>query len=215
MELGHRDQHLSQPPIDRSIAGPSYEDLMKRDSSIIGAGSVIGSNPSPDVNPPTSAIQRPSIALSASETQPSTTFRPALPSTTTVVSSSPQGKAKLTFGRKLKLQKNKPMASTTNTAPVFRSDKRLKKAKRREARMEELHVDRRPPTTAVLQPLHRYCLTEGFVKPYRAHHCRSCGAVSYIGPLCAFSPFYSASSVYWNMIIIALVIPALEPLWLL
>ncbi|EPQ55934.1 zf-DHHC-domain-containing protein [Gloeophyllum trabeum ATCC 11539] len=34
---------------------------------------------------------------------------------------------------------------------------------------------RRPPTTPVLLPEYRYCYKEKFVKPLRAHHCRSCG----------------------------------------
>lgn len=37
------------------------------------------------------------------------------------------------------------------------------------------YIARRPPTTPVLEPLHRYCDKDGFVKPYRAHHCRNCG----------------------------------------
>jgi len=56
------------------------------------------------------------------------------------------------------------MTSDTTT------NKRLKKAQQMEA---QLH--RQPPTTPVLQPMHRFCMKEGFVKPYRAHHCRSCG----------------------------------------
>lgn len=32
-------------------------------------------------------------------------------------------------------------------------------------------------TTPVLHPAHRYCQRDGFVKPYRAHHCRACGTV--------------------------------------
>lgn len=166
MELGHRDQRLSNPSnIERRLAGPSYEDLMKRDSS---------QGPSIDVlsNSSANVIQR----LSASEIQPSNSLRSNIPSTI-VESSSSQGKPKLAFGHKLKLQKVRAMASSTNT-PVFQSDERLEKAQRREARLKARHIDRRPPTTAVLQPLHRYCLIEGFVKPYRTHHCRSCGTVS-------------------------------------
>ncbi|RXW18095.1 hypothetical protein EST38_g7766 [Candolleomyces aberdarensis] len=37
------------------------------------------------------------------------------------------------------------------------------------------YIARRPPTTPVLEPLHRYCDKDGFLKPYRAHHCRNCG----------------------------------------
>ncbi|CDO68748.1 hypothetical protein BN946_scf184989.g14 [Trametes cinnabarina] len=34
---------------------------------------------------------------------------------------------------------------------------------------------RKPPTTPILLPEYRYCHTDGFSKPMRAHHCRACG----------------------------------------
>lgn len=37
------------------------------------------------------------------------------------------------------------------------------------------YIRRSIPTTAVLDPYNRYCEKDGFVKPYRAHHCRNCG----------------------------------------
>ncbi|KAF5334926.1 hypothetical protein D9611_010046 [Ephemerocybe angulata] len=37
------------------------------------------------------------------------------------------------------------------------------------------YISRRPPMTPVLDPFIRYCDRDGFVKPHRAHHCRSCG----------------------------------------
>jgi len=37
------------------------------------------------------------------------------------------------------------------------------------------YISRRPPTTPVLDPLRRYCDKDGFIKPHRAHHCRTCG----------------------------------------
>ncbi|TFK36057.1 DHHC palmitoyltransferase-domain-containing protein [Crucibulum laeve] len=36
-------------------------------------------------------------------------------------------------------------------------------------------VSRRPSTTPVLLPGHRYCLKDEIVKPYRTHHCSDCG----------------------------------------
>ena len=39
---------------------------------------------------------------------------------------------------------------------------------------------RRPPTTPVLLPQYRYCYKDGFIKPFRAHHCRACGTVRLI-----------------------------------
>ncbi|KAF8512824.1 DHHC palmitoyltransferase-domain-containing protein [Gautieria morchelliformis] len=38
-----------------------------------------------------------------------------------------------------------------------------------------LPFSRRPPTHPVLSPEYRYCSRDGFVKPMRTHHCRSCG----------------------------------------
>ena len=153
MELGYRDQSLSQPQnTERGLAGPSYEDLTKRNASIVDK---------PILGP----VQKTSTTVSASETQRSNTFKPAFPSTT-VLPSSPNGKPDLAFEENnLKLPNWKSDASTS---------KHLKKAQLMEA---QLH--RQPPTTAVLQPLHRYCLRDGLVKPYRAHHCRSCETVSW------------------------------------
>lgn len=34
-----------------------------------------------------------------------------------------------------------------------------------------------PPSFPVLHPAHRYCSRDGFVKPFRAHHCSMCGTV--------------------------------------
>lgn len=161
MELGRRGQYLSQPQnTERGLAGPSYEDLTKRNASIVGVGGV----DKPTDTEAANGTQRPSITASTLETQPSNTFKPAFPSTA-VLSSSPEGRTHLAFEKTLKVPKWKSKTSATN--------KRLEKAKLMEA---QLH--RQPPTTPVLQPLHRYCLTDGLVKPYRAHHCRSCGTVS-------------------------------------
>ena len=41
-------------------------------------------------------------------------------------------------------------------------------------------LTRRPPEKPVLRPETRYCFTDGFVKPVRAHHCRVCGTVCVI-----------------------------------
>jgi len=37
--------------------------------------------------------------------------------------------------------------------------------------------ERRPPSTPILAPAHRYCGREGLIKPLRAHHCKACGKV--------------------------------------
>lgn len=37
------------------------------------------------------------------------------------------------------------------------------------------YISRRPWTTPILRPENRYCPVDQIVKPYRTHHCRSCG----------------------------------------
>ncbi|KAL7278720.1 LOW QUALITY PROTEIN: hypothetical protein ACG7TL_007723 [Trametes sanguinea] len=44
-----------------------------------------------------------------------------------------------------------------------------------EAEAKPMMFTRKPPTTPILQPEYRYCHTDGFLKPMRAHHCRACG----------------------------------------
>ena len=146
MELGHRDQHPSQPwNIERGFAAwPSYEDLMKRDGSVVGIRGVVKSNSgglNADVldstsDHPTNVTQKTSIRRPTTETQPSNSFGPTLPSTN-VVSPLSQGKTKRDSGHKSKLQKNEPTTLTTNTIPVIRSHKHLDKAQRREARLRD------------------------------------------------------------------------------
>ena len=41
-----------------------------------------------------------------------------------------------------------------------------------------------PPQFPVLDPMHRYCSRDGFVKPYRAHHCSMCGTVRVLSQIC-------------------------------
>jgi palmitoyltransferase len=53
-----------------------------------------------------------------------------------------------------------------------------RKASKSSRKKPSTHITRRPPTTAVLLPAHRYCSKDEIVKPYRAHHCRACGTVS-------------------------------------
>ncbi|KAF8999876.1 DHHC palmitoyltransferase-domain-containing protein [Cyathus striatus] len=60
---------------------------------------------------------------------------------------------------------------------------------------------KKPPSGPILHPAHRYCTTDEIVKPYRAHHCRSCGTVR-IGQCVGarnqkfFLNFCQAASVY-------------------
>lgn len=60
--------------------------------------------------------------------------------------------------------------------------KKKKDSKRTRALEKErprVHVDRRPPTVPILLPEHRYCGLDEIVKPYRTHHCRTCGTVRF------------------------------------
>lgn len=50
---------------------------------------------------------------------------------------------------------------------------------------------RSPPQHGALLPEYRYCSKEGFVKPLRAHHCRSCGKVCFLFSF--FLPFSISS----------------------
>ena len=166
MELGRRQRSPSQRKnTERGLAGPSYEDLTKGSASIVDVEGVDKANLSPDIesNHSANGTQRPSITVPTSETQPSNTFKPAFPSTS-VLSSSNNARPLNSFENNIKLPNWKSDTS---------ANKSLKKAQGKE---EEPH--RQPPTTPVLQPLHRFCMNEGLVKPYRAHHCRSCGTVS-------------------------------------
>jgi hypothetical protein len=58
-----------------------------------------------------------------------------------------------------------------------KKSKGLKHGRREKPRV---HVDRRPPTVPILLPEHRYCGLDEIVKPYRTHHCRSCGTVRFV-----------------------------------
>ena len=163
MELGRRHQSLSQwKNTERGLAGPSYEDLTRRSTSIIDVGGVDKPNLGPDIESKHSAIGTQST-VPTSETQPSNTFKPAFPSTS-VLSSSNNARPLNAYENNIKL-------------PNWKSDTSANRSLRK-AQGKEAQPQRQPPTTPVLLPLHRFCLTEGLVKPYRAHHCRSCGTVS-------------------------------------
>jgi palmitoyltransferase len=55
----------------------------------------------------------------------------------------------------------------------------LKRSRPSEKEKPRIHVDRRPSTVPVLLPEHRYCGLDEIVKPYRTHHCRTCGTVRF------------------------------------
>ena len=159
--------HTTAPIIrkDTGLAGPSYEDLLRRDAEAdtgaLGAISVPAPKPA---------------FLGDSKTVPggSASTSPVPTSSTTVTSHQQQQHPPI-IGSKLKLKKPKP--PSPSVTPV--ATKRQQKWMERERVLQSLNVTRRPPTTAVLQPIHRYCNTDKILKPYRAHHCRVCGTVSF------------------------------------
>ncbi|KAF8970663.1 DHHC palmitoyltransferase-domain-containing protein [Flammula alnicola] len=110
--------HTSQRRDFSGLAGPSYEDLLRRDDTR------------------QSELQEPNARVMNTISAP----KPA-------------------FVNDAKTKGNPTLVSPAPT----------------ERRLEELNIVRRPPTTAVLHPVHRYCSIDQILKPYRAHHCRVCG----------------------------------------
>ena len=159
---------------DSGLAGPSYEDLLRRDAA--ATSEVQGINTGVlDVIP----IPKPSF-MGDSKTIPGApaSTSPAPTSSTTVMShqqQQPPHPPFINIDSRLKLKKPKPLSPSVT--PV--STKRQEKWMERERELQNLNVTRRPPTIAVLQPVHRYCNTDEILKPYRAHHCRVCGTVSF------------------------------------
>ncbi|KAF8147669.1 DHHC palmitoyltransferase-domain-containing protein [Crassisporium funariophilum] len=165
MEMGSREQNpptTSHPSgVGNGLAGPSYENLVSRYANANGGHEDINAGVL-DAIP----IPKPKAAATSSPTD-----MPQFVPTTVPTASSTTVTSPSTFpSSPTKLKNDRPPASAALTA-TQRSEKQLE----REQRLLELNVDRRPPTTAVLQPVHRYCGMDEFVKPYRAHHCRVCG----------------------------------------
>jgi len=117
-DVVENDPDTSQRPPTTTIAGPSYDDLLRRDL------------PPQQLDPGT-----------GEETQPPSTVR-------------------------------------GDSLSSRRAEKQKKEAER-EKTLDNLNVFRRPPTTPSLLPAYRYCYSDKLVKPYRAHHCRACGTVSF------------------------------------
>ncbi|KIM41877.1 hypothetical protein M413DRAFT_27435 [Hebeloma cylindrosporum] len=152
---------------DTGLAGPSYEDLLRRDGA--STSEVQGTNQGAS-----DAIPVPKPAFMGDSKggpgAPASTS-PAPTSSTTAMSHQQQHPSFNMTNSKLKLKKPKPISPSVT--PV--STKREQKWMERERVLQSLNITRRPPTTAVLQPVHRYCNTDEILKPYRAHHCRVCG----------------------------------------
>ncbi|KAF9262065.1 zf-DHHC-domain-containing protein [Marasmius fiardii PR-910] len=67
----------------------------------------------------------------------------------------------------------KDKSKDTNRIPN-RHEREQIKTQNAVRRAEAKNVYRRPSNTPQLLPEHRYCYKDGFVKPYRTHHCRAC-----------------------------------------
>jgi palmitoyltransferase len=144
-----------QPPTN--IAGPSYDDLLRRDRA--------------SFSPPQQQDPNAGVFQDAAET----------PSTNAAHSNLNQ--TQLSTGNKLKKSKtldtvNAAESSTTSTLNSRRRAEKQKKEADREKTLDNMNVFRNPPTTPSLLPAYRYCRSDNIVKPYRTHHCRACGTVS-------------------------------------
>lgn len=164
---------------DTGLAGPSYEDLLRRDGAL--TSEVQGTNTGA-----LDAILVPKPAfMSDSKTTPgaSSSTSPVPTSSSTVTSPQQQQQPPhppfINTESKLKLKKPKPLSPSVAPVSTERQQKRIE----RERALQSLNITRRPSTTAVLQPVHRYCNTDEILEPYRAHHCRVYGTVSFHGVL--------------------------------
>lgn len=153
-----------QRKVSAGLAGPSYEDLLRRgDSQPIetreqNAGIM-------------DSISVPKPAFMNGTTNPGTPHSSSpVTTTSTTIASPPQP----TFLNKKLLKRPRALSPTVSKPSPTQQDKELKK----QQRLVTLNVTRRPPSTPVLHPVHRYCATDHIIKPYRAHHCRVCGTVS-------------------------------------
>ncbi|CAA7262198.1 unnamed protein product [Cyclocybe aegerita] len=157
--LNHATAHLSQPRHEPGLAGPSYEDLLRKDGV-----TVRNDNEEHDTDPNASVlgvIPRPAVRI---DERPA--VEPPRSPTSSETMASPQQqhhKQSSSISSNIKLMKPRP------------DDRRLSTTRQEKKQRKHDALQRRPPTTAVLLPAHRYCTTEQFVKPYRSHHCRVCG----------------------------------------
>jgi palmitoyltransferase len=161
----------SQRKASAGLAGPSYEDLLRRDDSrpIEAREQHAGVTDS-------IAIPKPAFMNGATNYGAPHSPSPGTTTSTTVASPPPPQPA---FLNKKLLKKPHALSPTVSKPSPARQDKELK----RQQRLVTLNVTRRPPMTPVLHPVHRYCPTDRIIKPYRAHHCRVCGTVSALSPV--------------------------------
>lgn len=70
-----------------------------------------------------------------------------------------------------------PTSNGRDESPKLKIPERKRKKRDDLNEKPKIHIDRRPPTVPILMPEHRYCSLDEIVKPYRTHHCRTCGTV--------------------------------------
>lgn len=162
---------------ESGLAGPSYEDLLKRDGTQQPDASIPETREE-TLNPIT--VPKPTFSSQQKSSSPlvsSSQLSPEPMSSATVVSHYRKEDSTAPPTSPLKLKKPKPLNPAV-TMISGRSATRHEKYRKQEERLDELNITRKPPTSAVLQPVYRYCTIDGIVKPYRTHHCRICGTVS-------------------------------------
>ena len=139
--------HASQrQPSASGLAGPSYEDLLRRDELRRSEAQERNTGTLHSISAPKPAAITTPISAS------STLGAPAPPTALNTKLSKKGGSVR----------------------PLTGHDSRLVRIQR----LMALHIARRPPSTPVLDPVHRYCTVDQIIKPYRSHHCRICGTVS-------------------------------------
>ncbi|KAH9477093.1 Palmitoyltransferase PFA3 [Psilocybe cubensis] len=143
---------------ENGLAGPSYEDLLKRDAAQESNAGILDS-----ISPPKPALLSNSKSLSSTS--------PVLNSFATVTSHQPEEGSSNSLNPPIKPEPLRSSTRALNSTPSAQRKKEMEEIER----LEALNVTRKPPTTPVLQPVHRYCIRDGIVKPYRSHHCRICG----------------------------------------
>ncbi|KAF5329456.1 hypothetical protein D9619_009102 [Psilocybe cf. subviscida] len=199
-----RASTTSRPPTstsmrrDRGLAGPSYEDLLKRaesrpsDAQDPNAG-VLNAIPVPKpVTVSSAAVDSTNnngTASGSDTTHSHTVVSPhthvrtqssssPLSATQTIAPPAATHRRSSNAGANKLVRKDYPTLNHTDTqgqSYSSQNENQTQKKQKRSREEKEMYLNRRPSATPVLLPAHRYCGTEGLVKPYRAHHCRMCG----------------------------------------
>ncbi|KAF9481622.1 zf-DHHC-domain-containing protein [Pholiota conissans] len=158
--LGTSTSHTAtQRKVSAGLAGPSYEDLLRRDDT--------RRSEARDRNVGVLDVPKHAFTDAAATSAPKSSS--PVTTSSTAVGSPPHNRAD--FMNKNLLKKPHALKPTVSSA----SAKRQEKEQREQERLEALNITRRPSMTPVLHPVHRYCGIDHIVKPYRAHHCRVCG----------------------------------------